>query len=146
MSVETKDQSALHDNIKSKGSNAYYYAHGNTANGPIWDGNEQPRLLETTDTPVAVSKPLAVSFDSFSWSDETKSVKVYIDWENANEISDEDISLVSETNSVEFNVMIGSKQHCLNLTSLGGDIVSATYKKKADKFLLTLKKAEETSW
>ena len=29
---------------RKKGKNAYYYAHVHGANGPVWDGKEEPRL------------------------------------------------------------------------------------------------------
>lgn len=37
--------SALRENIKAKGKNAYYFAHANTPKGPTWDGKPEPRLL-----------------------------------------------------------------------------------------------------
>lgn len=40
--------SALDENIEKKGKNAYYYAHSLKANGPAWDGKEEPRLLAVT--------------------------------------------------------------------------------------------------
>lgn len=94
MSDIDQSESALRENISKKGKNAYYYAHGNTANGPAWDGKEEPRLL-AVGVERTISKPLASQFDSFSWLDETKNVKVYVDFENANDIDDENISLVS---------------------------------------------------
>lgn len=33
---------------------SYYYAHGHHANGPEWDGKEEPRLLSTTPIEVKV--------------------------------------------------------------------------------------------
>jgi hypothetical protein len=86
-------ESALRENITRKGSNSYYYAHGATPTGPAWDGREQPRLLATT-TPTT-SSVRKVLFDSYYWLDEEKSVKVYIEFDNANDIADEAISLVS---------------------------------------------------
>jgi hypothetical protein len=87
-------ESALRENINRKGSNSYYYAHGATATGPAWDGKEQPRLLATSIQPTTVKKVPTNSFDSYSWVDEVKNVKVYIDFENASDIADEAISLV----------------------------------------------------
>ncbi len=92
---EEETLSALQENISKKGKNAYYYAHGNKIDGPVWDGKEEPRLIALTET-VQAPKTFAVSFDSFSWLDETKHVKVYVEFENAHEILDEDISLVSK--------------------------------------------------
>jgi hypothetical protein len=91
--VDEQTESALRENINRKGSNSYYYAHGNTANGPAWDGREQPRLL-AVGTERVISKPLAMAFDSFSWLDETKSVRVYVDFPEANDIAEEHISMV----------------------------------------------------
>ncbi len=95
MSELDQSESALRENISKKGKNAYYYAHGNTPTGPAWDGREEPRLLAVS-AEVTFTKPLASQFDSFSWLDETKSVKVYIDFENAHEVEDENISLVRD--------------------------------------------------
>lgn len=101
--VDQQTESALRENINRKGSNSYYYAHGNTANGPAWDGREEPRLL-AVQTERIVSKPFAHSFESFSWLDETKSVRVYIDFQEANEVSEEHISLVSRATVVHIQV------------------------------------------
>lgn len=97
MVEEMESESALHENINRKGSNSYYYAHGNTAKGPAWDGREEPRLLSTSIAPpvISVTKAMMASFESFSWLDENKYVKVYIEYDGANDIADEDISLVS---------------------------------------------------
>jgi hypothetical protein len=92
---EKAAESALRENISRKGANSYYYAHGKTANGPVWDGKEEPRLLAVATEKVP-SKPIvsAYEFESFSWLDEKKSIKIYIDFKNANDILDEHISLV----------------------------------------------------
>ena len=93
MSETEESESALRENISRKGSNSYYYAHGNTATGPAWDGKEQPRLI-AINAEKTVHKPLATSFDTFSWLDETKNVKIYVDFDGAIDIDDEQISLV----------------------------------------------------
>lgn len=95
MVEEVESESALHENINRKGSNSYYYAHGNTAKGPAWDGREEPRLLSTSVPPSSVTKAMMASFESFSWLDENKYVKVYIEYDGASDIDDENISLVS---------------------------------------------------
>lgn len=93
--VDENTESALRENISRKGSNAYYYAHGKTPTGPAWDGKEQPRLLAVDNEKVTVSKPFSLAFESYSWLDERKSVKVYIDFAEADDITEENISLVS---------------------------------------------------
>lgn len=94
MSDEDESQlSALEENISKKGTNSYYYAHGKKIDGPKWDGKEEPRLL-ATGTITSSSKASFVTLDTFSWLDDKKSVKIYVDFENSNEIADEDINLV----------------------------------------------------
>lgn len=92
--TDQSELSALEENISKKGNNSYYYAHGKKIEGPVWDGKEEPRLLTTATLPSS-TKASIKSLDSFSWIDEKKSVKIYVDFENANEIEDEDINLVT---------------------------------------------------
>lgn len=40
----------------------------------------------------------------------------------------------------------GTKHYCLNLNPLSNAISGANFKKKSDKFVITMKKAEETTW
>lgn len=94
MSSEEDNLSALRENIERKGTNSYYYAHGKKIDGPQWDGKEEPRLLSVNEGPI-IPKINYVEFASFSWLDETKSVKIFVDFENALEIPDSDVSLVS---------------------------------------------------
>jgi hypothetical protein len=95
---ESAKLSALKENLQRKGKNAYYYAHSHGANGPEWDGKEEPRLLSVSQTTVSteqVRKKVATPIDSYGWSDGKKTVKILVDFENALDIPDEDISLVS---------------------------------------------------
>lgn len=90
--------SALRDNIAKKGKNAYYYAHGFKADGPDWDGNEQPRLLSTSgkDSISLKSGQLSVNrISEYAWIDGKAHVKVYIEYSDLDTVKDEDIELVS---------------------------------------------------
>lgn len=50
-------------------------------------------------------------------------------------------------NSVEFKIVASNgKEYVLNLSPLHDTISAVTYRKKSDKFILTLKKAVETTW
>ena len=82
--------------ILCAGSNAYYYAHGATANGPQWDGKEEPRLLEVTSLAevVAVQRRME-ALTEYAWMDADANVKILLDFENADRIEDSNISLVS---------------------------------------------------
>lgn len=144
------DLSALQDSIARKGTNSYYYAHGPKINGPAWDGCEQPRLIEKSESPmmsVDTSKCLTVNLPNYAWADEKKVVKVYVDFECANEIPDDDIILERKGNDlVELSIRKEDKIYKLILDSLNESIVDASMKKKTDKIVLSLKKENETSW
>ena len=142
---EVSGMSALRDNISRKGQNSYYYGHATQRNGPAWDGKEEPRLLSVEE--VAASPRLALAFDSYSWGDEKKSIKIYIDFDAAS-VSDDKISLDFTPNSVTFklNDVNGGKDYKLSLAPLTNDITDATFKKKDTMFVLTLKKEAEVTW
>ena len=137
--------SALRENIAKKGTNSYYYGHATQRNGPEWDGKEEPRLLAVGE--VESSRRLASVFESYSWGDEKKSVKVYIDFEGAADVSDDRITLETTGNSLTFKLSdVKGKDWKLLLEPLLHDVAEATYKKKSDMFVLTIKKAEEGTW
>lgn len=141
--------SALQENIQKKGKNAYYYAHGPKIDGPVWDGKEEPRLMASNSVTPSSSQgrnTTFLSFDSFSWLDGTKNLKVYVDFECANELLDDDVTIISDSSSIEFSVRKGMKNYKLVLDSLSGTIINASVKKKSDKFVITIVKAEETAW
>lgn len=139
---EEDQQSALRENISKKGKNAYYYAHGNTPTGPAWDGKEEPRLLSSSASSLEKSgdtpRKMMTSFDSFSWLDETKNVKIYIDYENADQY--ENVSLDNTMNSIDFILSTETKDYRFYVETLANSIEKATFKAKADKFVITLKK------
>ena len=142
-------QSALRENISRKGQNSYYYGHATVRDGPAWDGKEEPRLLAVESVPVAAtSARLASSFDSYSWGNEKKAVKVYIDMEGASAVADDNISLETTPTSLTFTLtnVNGGKDYKLFLSPLSKEITGATYKKKDSMFVLSLVKAEETAW
>jgi hypothetical protein len=96
---------------------------------------------------VESSPRLASVFESYSWGDEKKSVKVYIDFEGAADVSDDRITLETTGNSLTFKLSdVKGKDWKLLLEPLLHDVGEATYKKKSDMFVLTLKKAEEGTW
>jgi len=96
MSTEEK-VSALQENISRKGNNSYYYAHGAKIDGPAWDGKEEPRLLKSSVISSESTKKMVSAFESFSWLDGSKSVKIFIDFESASSVDDDKITLVFYT-------------------------------------------------
>mmetsp|Transcript_16808 Transcript_16808/g.23121 ORF Transcript_16808/g.23121 Transcript_16808/m.23121 type:complete len:154 (-) Transcript_16808:59-520(-) len=142
MSTEEK-VSALQENISRKGNNSYYYAHGAKIDGPAWDGKEEPRLLKSSVISSESTKKMVSAFESFSWLDGSKSVKIFIDFESASSVDDDKITLKSTEKSIEFKAIVGDKEHVFIISQLHKSISGATYKKKSDKFVLILKKVEE---
>mmetsp|Transcript_11604 Transcript_11604/g.11987 ORF Transcript_11604/g.11987 Transcript_11604/m.11987 type:complete len:159 (+) Transcript_11604:54-530(+) len=137
--------SALRENIEKKGNNSYYYAHGHRANGPEWDGKEEPRLLATAPVEVK-SNPLSRPIDSYAWMDGKKLVKILIDFENASTIEDEKIHLEWTESSVNFRIHHSGEYHALTLSPFSATIESASIKKKDDQIVIQLKKEVESPW
>lgn len=160
--------SALRDNIARKGKNAYYFAHAHKANGPEWDGKVEPKLLsKTSDLSLSENggmKKNHSTFDlksnitSYAFSDEGKTVKLYITMEGVGDIcQDEDITLDFTPTSFCFRVnnyvppgVVVEKQNdgataepkCLSFLKLTADITKATYKKKKDRIIVILHKQD----
>jgi hypothetical protein len=147
--------SALEDNIAQKGKNSYYFAHAHKANGPKWDGKAEPRLLSSRSISSGEQKIKASSFEyhksnitSYAFSDEGKSVKLYITMEEVGDkCSDDDISLANTETS--FSLAVRNYQEeprCLSFGKLTAKILRASYKKKKDKIIVTLTKETEGVW
>ena len=151
MDAAAMAESALRENIARKGNNSYYFAHASTPTGPAWDGKEEPRLLAKSDAPLSAATSAAgtegaafsVEFATYAWTDEKKSVKIYIDFPEADTVADADITCALRgTEGVEFFVKRPQENKCykLVLDPLHAAVESVTYKKKTDKFVLSLKK------
>jgi hypothetical protein len=149
---ENNTSSALRDNIDRKGTNAYYFAHAKTANGPEWDGNEQPRLLGKSTSNVSDNNSRRLSsFDlksnitSYAFYDDGKTVKLYISMDGVGEkCTEEDITLDHTENS--FCLMIHNYKEgvpmCLSIHKLTAAISRASYKLKQDRVTLILQKVD----
>jgi hypothetical protein len=154
--------SALRENIRRKGKNAYYFAHENTPQGPEWDGKPEPKRLEDTgDGRSSVHIRLErkqSSFDiyksnitKYAFADGDKSVKLYIDIEET--LTPEDVSLDFTEESLSLVLDPREKQEgedqereqqqpqtprTLFFTKLAGKITKATFKIKPEDKLLVL--------
>mmetsp|Transcript_17252 Transcript_17252/g.28846 ORF Transcript_17252/g.28846 Transcript_17252/m.28846 type:complete len:163 (-) Transcript_17252:224-712(-) len=142
--------SALKENLQRKGKNAYYYAHSHGADGPEWDGKEEPRLLsvsETTKPPEdQIRKKVATPIDSYGWSDGKKTVKILVDFENAIDLPDEHISLITTEVSVDFRITKDGKDYGLTISPLNESIESASFRKKDSRVDIILKKKDAITW
>ena len=149
------NKSALQENIERKGKNAYYFAHAHKATGPKWDGKAEPKLLSSRALSADETRMKGSSFEyhksnitDYAFSDEQKSVKLYITMEDVGEkCTEEDISLDFTESS--FSLVVKNFKdvpQCLSFGRLTSAITNATYKKKRNRIIVTLKKREEGEW
>ena len=152
---DEQKQSALRENIERKGKNAYYFAHSNTPTGPEWDGKPNPKLLgksASSDDIVPRTKPTfeyhKSNITSYAFSDEGKSVKLYLSMDDVGEKCNEEDITLDWTESSFCLVLKNYKteEQCLSFGRLTAKISGATYKLKQDKIILTLKKEKEGIW
>lgn len=95
---EENNLSALKDSIKRKGGNSYYYAHDSNIDSlapKVWNGREEPLLLASNATSSS-SKPLSIVTLEYSYADDNKNVKLYIDFPDAENLKEEQIKLECE--------------------------------------------------
>ena len=140
--------SALRENIAKKGSNSYYYAHGKKVDGPVWDGQESPRLLAKTAIANDESVNSIVQITDYSWSDGKKIVSLYVEYPNADQVDDENVGVEFTESSVTFSFVKPAENTIskLIITDLHDKIINATVKKKSHKFTITLQKENVASW
>lgn len=147
-------KSALQENIERKGKHAYYFAHAHKANGPEWDGKIQPKLLSLSSVEEE-QRSSGSSFEyhksnitSYAFSDEGKTVKLYITLEGVGERCEEgDITLDITEQSFCLVVRNYDEQtRCLSFANLADRISGASFKLKKDKLVIILKKEKEGQW
>lgn len=168
--AESKErrESALENNISTKGKNAYYYAHGHKVKGPKWDGKAEPKPLSRDDLLALSMDPASnqssnkiASFDfhksnitSYAFLNEEKVVKLYITLEGVgDQCTDDDITLEYTESSLSLviknykNVSDPADENeedkSLSFGRLTGKITHAKYKLKTDKIILILEKEDE---
>lgn len=137
--------SALLENINRKGSNSYYYAHSKKIEGPQWDGNEAPRRLETLNVEKTVL-PRVVSIDDYFWSDEKEKVKIYFESAGYSDVADELVEFSHSTSSIDIRFPYTSNVYALVVENLHANIDGASYRRKGDKFIITLLKETPVTW
>ena len=101
MSDEEQELSALRDSIKRKGNNSYYYAHApqtvESVPAPtVWDGKEEPKLLAVTAPSSSTKSALPIVTLEYSYADDNKNVKIYIEFPDADSYNEDQIKLECE--------------------------------------------------
>jgi hypothetical protein len=85
-------------------------------------------------------------FDTYSWLDGKKTVKIYVEHSNPASVDDDQISINWTESSLEFSIRDGDLDHYLHIGPLQESISSVTHKRKDDSFVLILNKVSESSW
>ena len=131
---EEMKKSALHDSIKTYGTNSYYYAHTpvdfDIGKGKKFESSgiihgDGPSLVETKDSATKVpevAKPKTKIITKYSWLDEKKKVKIYFDLTN---------DFYINKNIEEENVDLNVDETSMSLTIVDPD--SNTYEFKVAK-------------
>lgn len=154
--VDTSSMNALEANVRTKGTNSYYYAHANTCAKEQRDYGDGPRKLTVEEVEAmggsnhsnselnAKKKKKKARITNFAWADGKKSVSVYVNIEG---VSEHDISVEWEARRVVFTIAGEKEDRELVLDKLHDDIRDARCKVKPSKVVLVLKKATaDVSW
>jgi hypothetical protein len=145
------EANALRDNIARKGKNAYYYCHGHNADGPKWDGDPTPRLLEKKSTEGTETVIITKKITKFAYSDESNKVKIYIAFGEIGlpiltshnfDFNETSISLKLHTTPTTEGSGDRVVVHQFEVTELYDKIEKASLRFKPDKVIVTLVKAE----
>jgi len=142
----TTEMSLLRDNIRRKGQNAYYYAHvSNWETVQNFGGLPPPVEFDPSQL---VQKTLKNVLKRYSWSDEKKSVKIYVPFpEGVSNVEDENVELQWETKSLSlFLKGLNNKDYELCFPELHDEVSDVSHRIKSDSVVVTLKKATEFSW
>ena len=147
----TESLNALQDNIKRKGKNAYYYAHGDKRSEvdcPVYDS--LPLRLESTADPSSSSGSEFVKpIKSYSWSDGKQSVCLYIPLDDLQDLQESDIE--TTCNGCVFKLRLNHQHkgcHELVLNKLHDEVTDCKVKIKREKnvLVLLLKKQDPKPW
>ena len=141
-------KSALRENIEKKGTNSYYHAHSHTANGPEWDGKEEPRLMASEALSRSSSSSRnCTSIKEYSWGDGKKLVTIYVDFEGAGSLGEDKLAVETTADTVTFTINEhNGRDYKLYIDKLSSEVESATIKVKDEQFKILLRKKEESPW
>ncbi|CEG43972.1 HSP20-like chaperone [Plasmopara halstedii] len=140
--------SALQSNIKTKGTNSYYYAHKRREDVEIheWDGNAAPRLLKTQSL-VSQSAEVTDAITNYAWADGKRYVSVYLKLPGIGLHKDEDTDVNWTATSLTVKIKnYDGKTRLLVMSKLYDEISDVKVKRKEDQLVLQLVKAKEFSW
>ncbi|KAE8895424.1 hypothetical protein PF005_g4657 [Phytophthora fragariae] len=141
--------SALQSNIKTKGTNSYYYAHKKREDVEIheWDGKAAPRLLKTQSLAASTPAEVTETIVNYAWADGTKRVSVYLKLPGIGAQSEEDTHIDWTATSLTVKIKnYEGKTRLLSVPKLYDEISDVKTKRKEDQLVLQLVKAKEFGW
>ena len=163
MKVEDKAKSELKNSINKKGGNSYYYAHNydgqnfNNENakqfygdGLIYGG--EPTLISSGSTKEETKqeKKVVKKIEKYSWLDEDKKVKIYIELDQfPTKITKAMIEVAFEDYAVNIRVVDESgTEHILKLSTLYEKIEASdsSFRHSDKRISISMVKWLETKW
>ncbi|KAL3667414.1 hypothetical protein V7S43_007640 [Phytophthora oleae] len=144
-----KEVSALQSNIKTKGTNSYYYAHKKREDVEVheWDGKAAPRLLKTQSVPTSQTLEVTEAVTNYAWADGKKRVSVYLKLPGIGVHQEEDTHIDWTATSVSVKIKnYDGKTRAFVVAKLYDEISDVKTKRKEDQLVLQLVKAKEFSW
>ncbi|KAG1695231.1 hypothetical protein DVH05_020611 [Phytophthora capsici] len=144
-----QEVSALQSNIKTKGTNSYYYAHKKRQDVEIheWDGKAAPRLLKTQSVTTSQTVEVTEAVTNYAWADGKKRVSVYLKLPGIGEHQEEDTHIDWTATSVSVKIKnYDGKTRAFVVAKLYDEISDVKTKRKEDQLVLQLIKAKEFSW
>ncbi|KAK1932506.1 Calcyclin-binding protein [Phytophthora citrophthora] len=144
-----QEVSALQSNIKTKGTNSYYYAHKKREDVEIheWDGKAAPRLLKTQSVTTSQTEEVTEAVANYAWADGKKRVSVYLKLPGIGAHQEEDTHIDWTATSVSVKIKnYDGKTRAFVVAKLYDEISDVKTKRKEDQLVLQLVKAKEFSW
>jgi len=140
--------SALRASLREKGENSYYYAHDKAVPLPSSSTSPStPKLLQRS-SPASPQQIRSKPIERYSFLDEGKKVKIYIELPPELQVSEESVQLDWTSTSLRVEVGPASGSHLLRVSQLHATIEACTLKVKPEKHMviLTLKKTGPEEW
>ncbi|KAJ1445119.1 hypothetical protein M885DRAFT_550930 [Pelagophyceae sp. CCMP2097] len=146
---EEAELNALQANIAKGGNNSYYYAHTKKANGPQWDGDPTPKLIERR-SPSESELVLRNAITQFAWSDEGAKLRVYLPTGDFTgdgvQVDKEAVTLDWTEKSVALTIRLERQELTFSVPALYDKIAGASFRVKPGKVVLTLTKLPESTF
>lgn len=139
-------ESALQANIKTKEANSYYYAHKKKETGEA--PAPMPVHVVIEETPITTPAIQIEAISVYQFLDDGDKVKVYLPLEGIGSLPEASVSATHTATSLEVIIEGFKPNKLLKLVvkETNGEIKECSAKKLKDKVVVTLIKANSSSW